>query len=880
MKLGLLDRSWPRYIYSRGFVSRLALSLTCLIVLATSAACGNAEAAATDGSPSEALSAGGAHTCAIRAQGDLDCWGDDSREQLDDTPEGQFLSVSSGGAHTCAIRVDGSIACWGDDSLGQLDDLPQRRYVALATGGAHACAIAGGGSIECWGNDSRGQLEAPPGRFTAISAGAAYTCALRVDGRLFCWGDRSQGQSDDAPAGVWPPNRYHDPSEWFGGAGSLAVSAGGDHTCAIAADGRLDCWGDDTDGQLDGVPTGTFRSVSAGGDHTCAIAADGDLDCWGDNSDGQLDGIPAGAFRSVSAGGAHTCAIAVDGDLDCWGNDSEGQLQGAPSGQDLGGIALAAGSDGDYTCAIPVDGRLQCWGANEDGEPFADVPSEPVLAIAGEPRRACAIQAEGHQVCWGDEGSAAMLPPAFGDSLRTIAAGEAATCGIAIDNELACSGGLGPPPAQLPSEARYRSVAVGSDLACAIRLDGTVACWGAPGQLAVEEAPEGYFRSIAAEGGRVCAIAGDGTLHCWGEDAPSMPEADLDTAFRSVAIGGDRICPIQADGELRCQESQGRETSGLARTVTTGKSHACALEPDAQLVCWGDNSVGQIKPHISGDSAAPDAVVGSPYLHLFRASIQQPGPEFTVAAGELPPGLSLDRNGELSGVATTAGLYSFTLEAANPVTGDATAAISLRVWAPPLVEKPAGLPDPTAGESFNIERTAGTVEVKCPGEEAFAHLVSPKQVPVGCVVDTLHGTAALTASKGDSGATQTASFWGGVFSANQEAGDDRQAVLRLVGKLRCEQKTETAGRLQIRARHGGGGRKLWGSGEGNYKTVGSYGSATVRGTTWLVRDRCDGATQFKVKKGTVWVRDFVKKTQVVLEAGQSYLASGAVHRLP
>jgi hypothetical protein len=88
------------------------------------------------------------------------------------------------------------------------------------------------------------------------------------------------------------------------------------------------------------------------------------------------------------------------------------------------------------------------------------------------------------------------------------------------------------------------------------------------------------------------------------------------------------------------------------------------------------------------------------------------------------------------------------------------------------------------------------------------------------------------------------------------------------------------GSKRLLGRRGSGGRKLWGSGEGNYKTVGSHGSATVRGTIWLVADRCDGSTLFKVKRGTVVVRDFIKKSSVVLNAGQSYIAKVAIGRLP
>ena len=77
----------------------------------------------------------------------------------------------------------------------------------------------------------------------------------------------------------------------------------------------------------------------------------------------------------------------------------------------------------------------------------------------------------------------------------------------------------------------------------------------------------------------------------------------------------------------------------------------------------------------------------------------------------------------------------------------------------------------------------------------------------------------------------------------------------------------------------GGGRKLWGSGKGNFKTSGNYGSATVRGTVWLVRDRCDNSTLFGVREGVVTVDDFVKGTTLFLHPGQQYVAKAAIPRL-
>jgi hypothetical protein len=190
------------------------------------------------------------------------------------------------------------------------------------------------------------------------------------------------------------------------------------------------------------------------------------------------------------------------------------------------------------------------------------------------------------------------------------------------------------------------------------------------------------------------------------------------------------------------------------------------------------------------------------------------------------------------------------------------------------------LPPPKAGESFNIEPVNGSVSTKCANEGAFTKLSRPKQVTLDCQIDAESGTVAVTASKGGSGQTQTADFWGGTFDIDQEAGDNREAVVTLAGQRRCEKRSGKVRRAPRRSRKGKGGRKLWGSGSGNYKTVGGHGAATVRGTIWLVADRCDGSTLFKVKKGTVAVRDFVKKATIVLEAGESYVAKVTVARLP
>ena len=110
--------------------------------------------------------------------------------------------MSAGGWHTCAIRDDQTLACWGDDQLGQ-SYTPEGRFTAVSAGGWHTCAIRDDQTLACWGNHEFGQIAPPAGKFTAVSAGRWHTCAIRDDQTLACWGDNEAYQAS-APAGLRP----------------------------------------------------------------------------------------------------------------------------------------------------------------------------------------------------------------------------------------------------------------------------------------------------------------------------------------------------------------------------------------------------------------------------------------------------------------------------------------------------------------------------------------------------------------------------------------------------------------------------------------------------------------------------------------------------
>ncbi len=131
-------------------------------------------------------------------------------------------------------------------------------------------------------------------------------------------------------------------------------------------------------------------------------------------------------------------------------------------------------------------------------------------------------------------------------------------------------------------------------------------------------------------------------------------------------------------------------------------------------------------------------------------------------------GLTLSGDGILSGAAAAPGSYTFTVVSTNGITVDAQWEVTLDVLdAPPGSD--SGLPPPTAGKSFNIERVGGVVKVRCPHDRKLRKLRSPQHVSLYCVVDARDGTVGVTTSKGTGGGIQSGHFWGGIFGLHQKS---------------------------------------------------------------------------------------------------------------
>jgi hypothetical protein len=204
-------------------------------------------------------------------------------------------------------------------------------------------------------------------------------------------------------------------------------------------------------------------------------------------------------------------------------------------------------------------------------------------------------------------------------------------------------------------------------------------------------------------------------------------------------------------------------------------------------------------------------------------------------------------------------------------------------------------PPPVPGKSVVVRVVSGQVFIKYPPgyvpratgpAKGFVPFAGAANIPVGSQLDTRKGRVALT-SAADTGAkkTQTADFYQGIFQVKQavpKKKPTRPAALTTdlvmkgqIARSQCAPLKGARGAAVSATKKKKGPKavlgKLWGSGKGKFRTNGKYSAATVRGTIWLVEDRCEG-TFTRVRRGTVQVRDFRRKRTVTVKAGHSYLA--------
>jgi alpha-tubulin suppressor-like RCC1 family protein len=415
----------------------------------------------------------------------------------------------------------------------------------------------------------------------AVDAGYGHICAVGADGKVSCWGNNFYGQAT-VPATL---------------GSATQVSAGQDHTCAIESDGAVVCWGYNGFGQTTvPVTLGSATQVSAGQYHTCAIESDGAVVCWGNNGSGQTT-VPTtlGSATQVSAGGSHTCALESDGGVVCWGNNGSGQTT-VPATL---GSATQVSAAGAHTCALESDGGVVCWGYNGQGQTSVPATLGSATQVSVGEFHTCALESDGGIVCWGYNGQGQTSVPATLGSATQVSADTRHTCALESDGGVVCWGdGL----ADGLVEGSFSDVSPGADHTCALRSDGGVVCWGHDGGFGRTIVPATLGSATQVSAGRyhTCALESGGGVVCWGYDGSGQTTvpATLGSATQ-VSAAGAHTCALKSDGGVACWGYDGTgqttvpATLGSATQVSAGGSHTCAIESDSGVVCWGHNGFGQ-----------------------------------------------------------------------------------------------------------------------------------------------------------------------------------------------------------------------------------------------------------------------------------------------
>ncbi len=339
---------------------------------------------------------------------------------------------------------------------------PAPRFKDIYTGMQGSCGVEASGQVHCWGiaqtvGDGTDTTRANPSamrqptgvRFTQISIGNATACGVTPEGAAYCWGQGSYGQIGD---GGIHAKRVPTPVRMPAGVTFKQVAVGGDHSCGLASDGKVFCWGAEGFGipypanaahALTPIPIEAgelrFTQISAAEEYTCGLTAQGRVHCWGNNARAMLmDGtnnpsrVPVAtkmadglAFTQLAVSSGHNCALTASGEAYCWGWNRFGELgtndvreRDHPVAVTVPeGVRFRSIGVGDrHTCGLTAEGQAYCWGDNTNGtvgggtrDPYKLLPTR-VMQPAGvtfsklavSPRHVCAITEAGATYCWGD----------------------------------------------------------------------------------------------------------------------------------------------------------------------------------------------------------------------------------------------------------------------------------------------------------------------------------------------------------------------------------------------------------------------------------------------------------------------------------------------
>ena len=288
----------------------------------------------------------------------------------------RVVSVSAGAFHSLALTTGGAVWSWGYGGYGRLghgdqqnQPLPKKvealagqRVLAVSARGYHSLALTADGAVWSWGfglfcqlghGDEQDQLlpkkvEAFAGQHVvAMSAGGDYSLAITADGAVWSWGYGYQGRLGH---GNEQNQLLPEKVEAFAGQRVIAVSAA-NHSLALTADGAAWSWGD-----------GVFGKLGHGDQQDRLLPK-------------KVEAFAAQRVIAVSAGSSHSLATTADGTVLSWGDGYSGRLGHGDEQRQLlpkkveafAGRRVVAVSAGNHSLARTAD-AVFAWGHGGTGQ--------------------------------------------------------------------------------------------------------------------------------------------------------------------------------------------------------------------------------------------------------------------------------------------------------------------------------------------------------------------------------------------------------------------------------------------------------------------------------------------------------------------------------
>ena len=249
-----------------------------------------------------------------------------------------------------------------------------------------------------------------------ISAGGDHTVGLKADGTVVAVGNNEYGQCDV--------------SDWTN---IVAISAGYYHTVGLKSDGTVVAVGGNDGGRCDVSDWTDIVAISAGSDHTVGLKADGTVVAIGFSGNGKCDVGNWKNIVAISAEYYHTVGLKADGTVVAVGWNEDGQCE-VDDWTNI--VAISAG--GDHTVSLKADGTVVAVGDNKDGR--CDVSDwTNIVAINAGGGHTVGLKADGTVVAVGWNDNSRCDVSGWRD-IVAVSAGSAHTVGLKADGRVVAVG--------------------------------------------------------------------------------------------------------------------------------------------------------------------------------------------------------------------------------------------------------------------------------------------------------------------------------------------------------------------------------------------------------------------------------------------------------